>query len=104
VMLCVEPAGELRMSPEGVDRAMIVPAPVDVARAPLIAPDIPELRVEHRLMTLPPARLEVPRRAGIGAVAQGVDVMPPFPARQIPVAGLETGFRLTVMPPRRNAI
>ena len=95
VMLGVEPAGNLRVTPKCIDRAVVVPAPIDVARAPLIAPHIPELGVEHRLMTLTPTRLEVPRRTWERAVAERLVVMFPLPPRQVLVPGVEIRLRMT---------
>src|SRR5262249_8670035 len=46
VMLGVEPTGELRVSTKCIDGAMVIPAPIDVAGASLVAPDVAELRVE----------------------------------------------------------
>ena len=60
VVFGVQPAGELRMSPECVHRPVIIPTPIDVAGAPFISPNVAELRVEHWLMILSPTLFEVP--------------------------------------------
>src|SRR5207237_114161 len=95
VMLGVEPAADFGMTAECVDRAVVVPAPVHVARAALVAPDIAELGVAPRLMALPPRRLEIPRRARERAVAQALDVVFPAPAGEVVVPGVEIGCRVT---------
>src|SRR4029450_2623171 len=80
VMLGVEPATELRVPAERVDRAMIVPAPVHVTGTTLVAPDVAELGVEHRLSSLLVGRFEIPRRLRSGRVAQARGVGFPRPA------------------------
>src|SRR3954471_19724020 len=100
-MLRVEPAGELGVPAEGVYGAMIVPAPVDVTRAALVAPDVAELRVEHRLAALAKAVLEVPCRAREGAVAQRVEMSLPSPAGQVLVPGVEVRHRVSPVAARR---
>src|SRR5439155_1429330 len=82
VELGVEPAGDLGVAPERVYRPVVIPAPVDVAGAPLVAPDVAELAVDIGLPRLPVAGLEVPRRARIGAVAHQPVVLLPRPARR----------------------
>src|SRR5436189_2982463 len=42
-----------RVAAEGVHRAVVIPAPVDVPRAPLVAPHVAELAVDVRLTRLP---------------------------------------------------
>ena len=71
---------------------MVVPAPVHVARAALVAPHIAELRVEHGLVPLLPGRRKIPGRAGEGAVADLLVVACPAPAGQITVPGVEVGL------------
>src|SRR6476661_407804 len=93
-MLGVEPARDLRVTTKRIDGAMVVPAPVDVAGAPFVAPHVAELGVEHRLMILPPAQLEVPARPGKCAVAERLVVALPFPTRQVIVPGVEIRLRM----------
>src|ERR1051326_7978039 len=76
-MLGVEPPRKRGVPPERLDRAVIIPAPIHVAGASLVAPHVAELRVEHRLAGLLPGRLEVPARPGKGAVAHPVQVRLP---------------------------
>src|SRR5262245_24828043 len=83
VMLGVQPARELGMASERIDRAVIVPAPIDISRAALVPPDIAEFRVEHRLARLAPGLLEVPLRSRIRAVAGALHAGFPAPPRQV---------------------
>src|SRR5439155_26728139 len=69
VVLGVEPAAELGVTAKRVDRTMVVPAPIDVARAALVAPHVAELRIAHRLPCLAPRGPEVPGGAIESAVA-----------------------------------
>src|SRR5712671_1197189 len=94
-MLRVEPARDLRVAPERIDGAVVVPAPVDVARAALVAPDVAELRIEHRLAPLSPRPLEVPGRAGEGAVADSPILLFPAPAGEVLVPRVKIGFGVT---------
>src|SRR5713101_1343030 len=91
-MLRVEPARDLRVAPERIDGAVVVPAPVDVARAALVAPHVAELRVEHRLAPLPPRPLEVPGRPGEGAVADAPILLLPAPAGEVLVPRVEVAL------------
>src|SRR5207237_6210723 len=98
VQLGVEPAGDLRMASERVHRAVVVPAPVDVARAPLVAPDVAELAVEIRLPRLAVAGLEVPRGAGTRTVAHHLVVALPRPPRQVGVPRVDVGLGVAAAP------
>jgi hypothetical protein len=91
VVLGVEPAGQLGRAAEDVDRLVVVPAVVDVAGAPLVAPHVAELRVEHRLPALAVAPLEVPRRPRERAVADAAQVRGPLPPGEVLVPGVEVG-------------
>ncbi len=97
VELGVEPAGDLGVAAEGVQRAVIVPAPIDVASAPLVAPHVPELAVDVRLKggwgaRLPVTGLEVPRGARVRAVAHHPVVLLPGPAWQVGVPRVHVGL------------
>src|SRR5207244_7972519 len=70
VELGIQPAGDPRVAAERVNGAVVVPAPVDVARAALVSPHVAELAVDVRLTRLPVTDLEVPRRARVAAVAR----------------------------------
>src|SRR5690349_9664829 len=94
-MLGVEPSGQLGMAAKSIHGAMVVPAPVHVAGAALVPPHIAELRVEHRLTALAMAALEVPRRAGEGAVTERVEMRLPSPSGQILVPGVEVRHRVS---------
>ena len=91
VELRVEPPRELGVAAEGIDGAVVVPAPVHVASAAFVAPDVPELRVDHRLVRLSVARLEVPRRAGERAVARHAQLLIPLPAGEVVVPRVDVG-------------
>src|SRR5258707_323141 len=91
-MLGVEPSGDPGMAAEGVDGAVVVPAPVDVAGASLVAPHVAELRVEHRLVPLGPRPLEVPGRTREARVAYPLVVLFPAPAGEVLVPRVEIGF------------
>ena len=56
----VQPAGEFRVAAEFIHHDVIVPRPIDIARAAFVAPDVSTLAVEHRLVRLRAAPDEVP--------------------------------------------
>src|SRR5678815_461869 len=83
------------MPSERVHGAVIVPAPVDVAGAPLVPPDVPELGVEHRLAPLLVAGLEVEWGVAERAVADAADVRLPLPTGQVVMPRAQIGFRVS---------
>ncbi len=84
-MLGVEPAGDLRMPAELVHGAVVVEAPIDVARAAFVAPDVAELAVDIRLAFLHPIALEVPLGARVGVGGDLIESVPPLIPREIPM-------------------
>ena len=66
VMFSVEPSVDFWLATELIDHDMIVPAPVDVAGAASIAPNIAALTVEEGLIALFTASDEIPFGAGKG--------------------------------------
>ena len=101
VMLGIEPTGQFGMASKRVDRPVIIPAPVDVSGAALIAPHVAELGVQHGLARLSPRCLEIPMRSGIGAVADLLHALLPPPARQVLVPGVEVRLRVPATAARR---
>src|ERR1700752_4405840 len=83
------------MAAERVDRPVIIPAPVDVTGAALVAPHVAEFGIEHGLACLTPRCLEIPLGAGVGAVARPLDARLPTPARQVVVPGVEISVRMS---------
>ncbi len=92
VMLGVQPAADFGMTPKRVDGTMVVPAPIDVARAAFIAPHVAELRITHRLTYLPPRGSEVPGPSWERAVAEPLVVRLPTPPGQVLVPRVEIGL------------
>src|SRR5437867_1185168 len=82
------------MTSKRVDRAVVVPAPIHVPGAALVAPHVAEFGIEHRLASLPPRRFEVPLGPRIRAVADSLHKRFPTPARQVLVPRIEIGFRV----------
>src|SRR5439155_12302641 len=97
VVLGVEPPGDLGMKAKRIDGAMVVPAPVDISGAALVSPDVPELRVEHRLAVLAPGRQDIPLRPGKRAVADLLHVGLPAPAGEVFVPGIQIGARVAAV-------
>ena len=93
VMFGVQPAADLRVPAEVVHHDVIVPAPIDVARAALVAPDVAALAVEQRLAVLGAAADEVPFRARAGVPADLVQVLGPLVARQVGVPTVDVRQR-----------
>src|SRR5439155_26106997 len=93
-VFAVGPARERGMAAEGLDRAMILPAPIHVAGAARVAPHISELRAEHRLPGLLPRRFEIPRGGRKRTITHTDHELLPAPPRQIFVPGVE--IRLAV--------
>src|SRR6266498_1834390 len=101
VVFGVQPPCDLWMATERIQSAMVVPAPIHVAGAALIAPHVPELRVDHRLPRLTPWRLEIPGRSGKRAVTHALNTRFPFPARQVLVPRVDVRLCVTVAAARR---
>ena len=95
MVLGIQPAADLGVTAKCVDGAVVIPAPIHVAGAALVAPHVPELRVAHRLPCLPPRRPEVPGRARERTVAHLLVARLPAPAGQVLVPGIEIGLRVS---------
>ena len=97
VVLGVEPAADLRVAAEFVHHDVVVPAPVAVAGAAFVAPDVAALAVEQRLAALGAAADEIPFRAGEGVARDLVQMLAPGVARQVGVPGIDVGLDVVVV-------
>ncbi len=91
VVLGVEPAADFGVAAELVHHHVVVPAPVAVARAAVVAPDIAAFAVEQRLAGLGAAADEIPFRAGEGVAGDLVEMLAPGIAREIGMPGIDVG-------------
>ena len=91
VVLRVQPSGKHGMATEDIQGAMIIPAPVDIAGAAFVTPDVAELGIDIGLPLLAVPGFEIPGRAGVDRRILLEEEIFPRPSRQVAVPGVEVG-------------
>src|SRR5215475_14234366 len=97
MMFGVEPAADLGMPAEFIHHDVIIPAPVAVARAPFIAPNVSALTVQERLMFFGALADKIPFRPRVAILRDLVKMFAPGITRQVGMPGIDIGLDVIVV-------
>ena len=98
----VEPARYFGVLAEGVHHAVVIPAPVHIAGAALVAPYVATFGVDIGLAALGVTSFHVVFAAGIRIGVDVFEVLFPGPAGQVFVPGVDVGFGMAT--PAANGV